>query len=84
MRKPHGGAPAPLQPIPEMTPTQQTQVLIIGAGPVGMTLAMDLAQRGVACIAVEMRTSDTPPSPKCNHVSARTMETFRQHVPCAP
>ena len=67
-----------------MTPTQQTQVLIIGAGPVGMTLAMDLAQRGVACIAVEMRTSDTPPSPKCNHVSARTMETFRQHVPCAP
>ena len=61
-----------------MTPTQQTQVLIIGAGPVGMTLAMDLAQRGVACIAVEMRTSDTPPSPKCNHVSARTMETFRR------
>lgn len=61
-----------------MNPTQQTQVLIVGAGPVGLTLALDLARRGVACTMVEMRSHDAPPSPKCNHVSARTMETFRQ------
>lgn len=57
---------------------QHTQVLIVGAGPVGMTLALDLAQRGVACTIAEMRAPDAPPSPKCNHVSARTMETFRR------
>lgn len=57
---------------------QQTQALIVGAGPVGKTLALDLAQRGVACTVVEMRTREAPPSPKCNHVSARTMETFRR------
>lgn len=56
----------------------KTEVLIVGAGPVGMSLAMDLAQRGVRCMVTEMRSSTTPPSPKCNHVSARTMETFRR------
>ena len=54
-------------------------VLIVGAGPVGLTLAMDLASRGVrggrsprsAAIA-------EPPNVKCNHVAARTMELFRR------
>ena len=61
-----------------MIPTKHTQVLIIGSGPVGMTLALDLAQRGVSCIVAEQRTADALPSPKCNHISARTMETFRR------
>jgi 2-polyprenyl-6-methoxyphenol hydroxylase-like FAD-dependent oxidoreductase len=55
-----------------------TQVLIVGAGPVGLTLAIDLAQRGIQVTVVEMRAAGEPPSVKCNHVAARTMEIFRR------
>jgi len=55
-----------------------TGVLIVGAGPVGLSLAMDLTRRGVRVMLVEMRAAGEPPSVRCNHVSARTMETFRR------
>ena len=55
-----------------------TEVLIVGGGPVGLTLAMDLAQRGVDVTLAEMRSAGEPPKVSCNHVSARTMETFRR------
>jgi 2-polyprenyl-6-methoxyphenol hydroxylase-like FAD-dependent oxidoreductase len=55
-----------------------TGVLIVGAGPVGLTLAIDLAWRGIDVTIVEARRHDEPPSVKCNHVSARTMEIFRR------
>jgi len=55
-----------------------TEVLIAGGGPVGLTLAMDLAQRGVGVTVAEMRAAGQPPSVRCNHVSARTMEIFRR------
>jgi 2-polyprenyl-6-methoxyphenol hydroxylase-like FAD-dependent oxidoreductase len=53
-------------------------VLIVGAGPVGLTLAMDLAGRGVKVVIAETRRYAEPPSVKCNHVSARSMEQFRR------
>ena len=56
----------------------ETPVLIVGGGPVGLTLAMDLASRGVEVTVVEMRPPGEPPSVKCNHVSARSMEIFRR------
>jgi 2-polyprenyl-6-methoxyphenol hydroxylase-like FAD-dependent oxidoreductase len=56
----------------------QAQVLIVGAGPVGLTLAMDLAQRGIAVVVAETRERGEPPNVKCNHVSARSMEIFRR------
>ena len=56
----------------------KAQVLIIGAGPVGLTLAMDLAQRGVSVAVAELRHRSEPPNVKCNHVAARTMEQFRR------
>lgn len=58
--------------------TLQTDVLVVGAGPVGLVLATDLAQRGVKVIVVERRHKGEPPSVKCNHVAARSMEIFRR------
>lgn len=55
-----------------------TDVLIVGAGPVGLTLAMDLASRGVSVVIAEIRPYAEPPNVKCNHVAARTMEQFRR------
>ena len=53
-----------------------TQVLIAGAGPVGMTLALDLARRGVRSIVVE-RNLTTTAHPKMDITNARSMELFR-------
>jgi 2-polyprenyl-6-methoxyphenol hydroxylase-like FAD-dependent oxidoreductase len=56
----------------------EPDVLIVGAGPVGLTLAIDLAWRGIDVTVVETRAPAAPPEPKCNHVAARTMEIFRR------
>src|SRR4051812_5530840 len=56
----------------------RTQVLVVGAGPVGLTAALDLASRGIDVVIAEMRHAGDPPSVKCNHVSARSMEIFRR------
>ena len=60
-----------------MVPSE-CDVLVVGAGPVGLSLTMDLAARGVKVVVVELRGYAEPPSVKCNHVSARTMERFRR------
>ena len=54
------------------------EVLIAGGGPVGLTLALDLASRGISSVVAEMRYEGELPSVKCNHVSARSMEIFRR------
>lgn len=59
-------------------PAPESSVVIVGAGPVGLTLAIDLAQRGIKVTVVETRSAGEPPSVKCNHVSARSMEVFRR------
>ncbi|HWT20938.1 MAG TPA: FAD-dependent oxidoreductase [Variovorax sp.] len=61
-----------------MTTELKTRVLIVGGGPVGLTIAMDLAQRGIDVVVAEIRHRGEPPSVKCNHVSARSMEIFRR------
>ncbi len=61
-----------------MTKNIETQVLIVGGGPVGLSLATDLARRGIRVLVAETRHRGEPPSVKCNHVSARTMEIFRR------
>src|SRR6202011_4609689 len=61
--------------MPDMT---HSDVLVVGAGPVGLTLAIDLARLGIDVKVVETRAPGAPPEPKCNHVAARTMEIFRR------
>jgi 2-polyprenyl-6-methoxyphenol hydroxylase-like FAD-dependent oxidoreductase len=55
-----------------------TEVLIVGAGPVGLALAMDLAWRGINVTVAEARRAGEPPSVKCSSISARSMEIFRR------
>ena len=61
-----------------MVEMNEPDVLIVGAGPVGLTLAIDLAWRGIDVTIAETRARAAPPEPKCNHVAARTMEIFRR------
>ena len=56
---------------------KHTPVLIAGAGPVGMTLALDLAFRGVACVIVE-KNHTTTSHPKMDITNGRSMELFRR------
>ena len=54
-----------------------TQVLIVGGGPTGLTLAVDLGLRGVRCTLVEQKEAPQflPKMERCN---ARTMEIYRR------
>jgi 2-polyprenyl-6-methoxyphenol hydroxylase-like FAD-dependent oxidoreductase len=61
-----------------MAKSLETSVLIAGGGPVGLTLAMDLASRGIDVTVLETRRAGEPPNVKCNQVSARSMEIFRR------
>ena len=56
----------------------ETSVLVVGGGPVGTTLALDLAWRGIDVTVAELRQAGEPPSVKCNQISARSMEIFRR------
>lgn len=57
---------------------QEIEVLIIGGGPVGLSAAVELGQRGVQCAVVEPRLTVSPLRPRAKTVSIRTMEHFRR------
>jgi 2-polyprenyl-6-methoxyphenol hydroxylase-like FAD-dependent oxidoreductase len=54
-----------------------TEVLVVGGGPVGLTLASDLAVRKRSTILVESRQGPTT-HPKATLLGARSMEYFRR------
>src|SRR5271157_3233734 len=54
-----------------------TQVLVVGGGPTGLTLAIALGQRGVRCTLIEQK--EVPQFlPKMERCNARTMEIYRR------
>lgn len=54
-----------------------TQVLIAGAGPVGLTLAIDLGRHGIRCTLIEKNPAPLG-YPKMERCNPRTMEIFRR------
>ena len=54
-----------------------TDVLIVGGGPSGLMLAIELGCRGISCVVLEEDTGP-PLLPKANATSARTMEHYRR------
>ncbi|OBY26559.1 FAD-dependent monooxygenase [Leisingera sp. JC1] len=56
---------------------KHVSVLVAGGGPVGLTLARDLAQRGIDCLLVE-RNPTTTQHPKMDNTNVRSMELFRR------
>jgi 2-polyprenyl-6-methoxyphenol hydroxylase-like FAD-dependent oxidoreductase len=54
-----------------------SDVAIVGAGPTGLTLAIDLGRRGVRCTLVEQK--ERPAFlPKMERINARSMEIYRR------
>src|SRR5213082_2801706 len=54
---------------------QPFQVVIVGGGPVGVALALDLGLRGISCALVERRLSPQR-IPKGQNLTQRTLEHF--------
>ena len=57
--------------------TIRTSVLIVGGGPVGLVVALELGTRGVGCMVLNDQPT-TAQHPKANAISARSMEHFRR------
>ena len=55
--------------------TLETDVVIIGGGPVGLGLAIELGQRGIRCVLAE-RYAQPQLIPKGQNLTQRTMEHF--------
>lgn len=55
----------------------ETEILIAGGGPCGLTLANELGRRGIRCLLVDPKPG-TAFNPQANATQARTMEHFRR------
>lgn len=57
---------------------RETQVLIIGGGPTGLSAAVELGRQGVRCLIVEPRLAVSRLRPRAKTTNVRTMEHFRR------
>lgn len=58
-----------------MTTPDRTEVLIVGAGPTGLTLAIELARRGITTRVIDKMDGPAPHS-RAIAIQARTLELF--------
>ena len=61
-----------------MTPDGDAPVVVVGGGPVGLSLAMELRYHGIGCTVIEPRAEVSAVRPRAKTTSARTMELFRR------
>src|SRR5436190_5338223 len=66
-----------MQPGSSVSGTHDCAVIIIGGGPCGLVLAIELGRRGVSTIVLEEKTSPAR-FPAANATQARTMEHYRR------
>jgi len=64
---------------PTGTPPASTQVIIVGGGPVGSALAVELGLRGVDAVVVERRPGISRVNVRARGISIRSMEHFRRY-----
>lgn len=55
----------------------QTPVLVVGAGPVGAVLALELARHDVECVLID-RSPNPSPHPKMDYINGRSMELLQR------
>jgi 2-polyprenyl-6-methoxyphenol hydroxylase-like FAD-dependent oxidoreductase len=55
----------------------ETEVTIVGAGPVGLTLAIDLGRRGIKVLLIERKAAPLR-LPKMERTNSRSMEIYRR------
>ncbi|WP_051418110.1 FAD-dependent monooxygenase [Roseomonas gilardii] len=61
----------------DATPSPRTQVLVVGGGPVGLSLALELGRRGIRTTLVEQNVRQSR-SPRAKTTNVRSMEHMRR------
>jgi 2-polyprenyl-6-methoxyphenol hydroxylase-like FAD-dependent oxidoreductase len=61
----------------QVKPTLNPDVIIVGAGPVGLALAIELGQRNISCVILE-KNERVGYAPRAKTTNARTREHFRR------
>ncbi|MGW0035194.1 FAD-dependent monooxygenase [Gordonia sp. NPDC003376] len=66
---------ADARPRPELP--DRTSVLVVGGGPVGLTMGLELEHHGIDAVVIE-RNTDTTRHPKMDITNGRSMELYRR------